>query len=249
MATENISTKMKKDGKKNRRVYIHGNYPSYYGYRKGHKQEEDPRIRVFKKEWFEGKECLDIGCNQGLITISIAKKFHCRSILGIDIDKILVENAQKELQKLARTDTAKCENESTSTEANIISRVSFKHENFVQDLHGCIEKYDTILCLSVAKWIHLNGNDDGLVLLFAKIWRLLRPGGVFVFEPQPWLSYKKNRCVSEKATENFRSILIYPHLFEEILLDKIGFRYVETITDSLSGTVAGFNRPIMAFIK
>lgn len=33
--------------------------------------EEDPRLAVFKREWFEGRDCLDIGCNQGLIAISI----------------------------------------------------------------------------------------------------------------------------------------------------------------------------------
>ncbi|KAM7481094.1 hypothetical protein LguiB_005677 [Lonicera macranthoides] len=32
--------------------------------------EEDPRIKVLK-EWFEGKDCLDIGCNSSLITITI----------------------------------------------------------------------------------------------------------------------------------------------------------------------------------
>lgn len=35
--------------------------------------EEDPRFKVFKKEWFEGKDCLDVGCNSGLMTINIGK--------------------------------------------------------------------------------------------------------------------------------------------------------------------------------
>ena len=33
--------------------------------------DEDPRLKVLRKEWFEGKECLDIGCNNGIITIQI----------------------------------------------------------------------------------------------------------------------------------------------------------------------------------
>lgn len=37
----------------------------------GQDLDEDPRLRLMKKEWFEGKACLDIGCNNGLITIHI----------------------------------------------------------------------------------------------------------------------------------------------------------------------------------
>lgn len=33
--------------------------------------DEDPRLKVMKKEWFEGKDCLDIGCNSGIMTIHI----------------------------------------------------------------------------------------------------------------------------------------------------------------------------------
>lgn len=43
------------------------------GFQIGQELEEDPRVKVFKKEWFEGKDCLDIGCNCGLITISVGK--------------------------------------------------------------------------------------------------------------------------------------------------------------------------------
>ncbi|KAJ0043791.1 hypothetical protein Pint_17856 [Pistacia integerrima] len=48
--------------------------------------DEDLRLKVFKKEWFQCKNGLDIGCNSGIITIQIAKTFQCRRILGIDID-------------------------------------------------------------------------------------------------------------------------------------------------------------------
>jgi 7SK snRNA methylphosphate capping enzyme len=32
---------------------------------------EDPRLEAFNKQWFENKDCLDIGCNQGLVTIGL----------------------------------------------------------------------------------------------------------------------------------------------------------------------------------
>jgi len=103
--------------------------------------------------------------------------------------------------------------------------------------------------LSVTKWVHLNWGDDGLITLFSKIWRLLQPGGIFVMEPQPWKSYENNRRVSETTAMNYRTIVLRPDRFQEILLDKIGFRTVEDLTSSLSGASKGFDRQILAFQK
>ncbi|KAF3339697.1 putative RNA methyltransferase [Carex littledalei] len=257
------STSHKK--RKEKDVFIYGNYKSYYGYRIDRNTKEDPRLAVFKKEWFEGKDCLDIGCNQGIVTIAIAKKFKCRSIVGIDIDGGLIESAHWNLRKASRqvnsnkaqikgfsdnADNSLSKDEPNVDEEMDLSKVvSFHRENFVEYLHVSSEKYDAIVCLSVSKWIHLNWGDEGIITLFVKIWRLLRPGGVFLLEPQPWKSYKQNRLVSETAKANFERIFLHPGKFREILLDKIGFRSAEVITDKLTGTVAGFDRPITAFYK
>ncbi|KAM0938558.1 putative RNA methyltransferase bin3, bin3-type S-adenosyl-L-methionine binding protein [Dioscorea sansibarensis] len=268
--------------RKRKEVFIYGNYRNYYGYRIDRNLSEDPRLAVLKREWFEGKDCLDVGCNQGLVTISVAKKFSCRSILGIDIDRGLIETAKWNLQNIAMKEKISCSSSkvldsdisnsggclssevfeaskdgtcksvggaSPLEESNPLARASFECKNFVESLHGCYEKYDTILCLSVAKWIHLNWGDDGLITLFVKIWRLLRPGGILLLEPQPWSSYRRNRLVSEIAKVNFSKILFDPALFREILLDKVGFRSAEDVTDNLSDSISGFNRPITAFYK
>ncbi|WVZ91879.1 hypothetical protein U9M48_037992 [Paspalum notatum var. saurae] len=257
--------------RKRKEVFIYGNYKNYYGYRIDRNVGEDPRLEAFKKQWFENKDCLDIGCNQGLVTIGLAMKFKCRSILGVDIDSGLIETARWNLRRIVRQDKVATKNVQADESSNSASQtspgavttelsdgnkhhdlfkvVSFQHENFVESMHECSEQYDTILCLSVTKWIHLNWGDYGLVTLFVKIWRLLRPGGVFIMEPQPWTSYKNNRLVSEVARENFNTIRIYPGKFREILLDKIGFRSVELITDRLVGTVTGFDRPIEVYHK
>ncbi|XP_042454208.1 probable RNA methyltransferase At5g51130 [Zingiber officinale] len=263
--------------KKPKKVFIYGNYKSYYGYRIDNNAKEDPRLILFKREWFEGKDCLDIGCNEGLITISIAKKFFCQSILGVDIDAGLVETAYWNLRRLARTtnghnkskDASRTEDsiyvdhlisdDSSNVKSSdfgshlpveeLFKRVSFRRENFVESLQGCTEKYDTILCLSVTKWVHLNWGDDGLITLFAKIWRLLRQGGMLILEAQPWSSYKRNRGVSQTAKSNFNSICLRPEGFREILLDKIGFKSADIITDSLSGAAVGFDRPVVMFCK
>ncbi|AQK48731.1 Aldehyde dehydrogenase family 7 member A1, partial [Zea mays] len=62
--------------RKRKEVFIYGNYRNYYGYRIDRNVGEDPRLEAFKKQWFEKKDCLDIGCNQGLVTIGLVKQPH-----------------------------------------------------------------------------------------------------------------------------------------------------------------------------
>ncbi|XP_076914685.1 putative RNA methyltransferase At5g51130 [Bidens hawaiensis] len=253
-----------KKRKKQKEVAIFGNYRNYYTYRIDQGLEEDPRIKVMRKEWFEGKNCLDIGCNSGLITITIAKKFGCEKILGIDIDSARVQDAYWNLRRIVKMSEKKkdqtvdkskdktgwVENSGDSPDSYLFDRVSFQKDNIVLDwsIPGN-EVYDTILCLSVTKWIHLNWGDEGLITLFSKVWRLLKPGGVFILEPQPWKSYVSNRQVSEVASTNYKNLEIFPDQFQDILLDKIGFREIENLSSSLSGSKSGFNRPILALWK
>ncbi|KAF9612745.1 hypothetical protein IFM89_003755 [Coptis chinensis] len=73
---ENKEKKVEESKKRKRKeVAVFGNYRNYYGYRLAGDMKQDPRFKVFKKEWFEGKDCFDIGCNQGLITIEIGLLF------------------------------------------------------------------------------------------------------------------------------------------------------------------------------
>ncbi|GER35362.1 S-adenosyl-L-methionine-dependentmethyltransferases superfamily protein [Striga asiatica] len=273
-ATCNGQQHLKKRNRKE--VAIFGNYRNYYGYRVGHDLDEDPRLKMMKREWFEGKDCLDIGCNSGLITIAVAKKFGCRSILGVDIDGARVEDANWTLRKVIRTSTQKGnskpdrsadaelasslgnntsesltdEKRDDSLETDLLKIVSFQKGNFVQSWRPPENKcFHAIFCLSVSKWIHLNWGDEGLITLFWRVWKLLLPGGIFILEPQPWSSYYNNRLVSETAATNYKNIQFSPEDFQYILLDKIGFRRVENITPREFGNKQGFDRPILAFWK
>lgn len=87
------------DGKK----YHYGNYDRYAGLR--HLNEfMDIRLQVFLQypELFKNKDILDIGCNVGHMTISVARKLAPKSILGIDIDKELIARARRNLAMYVR---------------------------------------------------------------------------------------------------------------------------------------------------
>lgn len=47
---------------------------------------------------FYGKDVLDIGCNIGHVTFSVARDFGAKSIVGMDIDRKLINIARKNIQ-------------------------------------------------------------------------------------------------------------------------------------------------------
>lgn len=79
--------------------YQYGNYNRYYGYRNLH-HDVDTRLTAFaqRKKLFMQKDILDIGCNIGHITLSIARDFGARSVTGIDIDRTLINIARKNVK-------------------------------------------------------------------------------------------------------------------------------------------------------
>jgi 7SK snRNA methylphosphate capping enzyme len=71
----------------------YGNYPSYYRKR----GSSDDRIKLFEREWFQGKTVTDIGCNAGHVSIDIASQFEPLLVTGVDIDPVLVRKARNQL--------------------------------------------------------------------------------------------------------------------------------------------------------
>lgn len=76
--------------------FRYGNYHQYYGYR--NQGTEDSRLQCMKRDWFYMKNVLDIGCNAGHFTLSIARDFEPKSVVGIDIDSQLVKMAKKNVR-------------------------------------------------------------------------------------------------------------------------------------------------------
>lgn len=70
----------------------------YYGYR--NPDDEDDRLKILaeRSDLFYGKEVLDIGCNIGHVTFSVARDFGAKSVVGMDIDRKLINIARKNVQ-------------------------------------------------------------------------------------------------------------------------------------------------------
>lgn len=76
--------------------FQYGNYCKYYGYR--NPDCEDGRLRAMRPEWFAGKEVLDVGCNVGHLTLSIAKRWGPARVVGLDIDGGLIRSARQNIR-------------------------------------------------------------------------------------------------------------------------------------------------------
>lgn len=254
------------------KTYRYGNYDRYYGYRVGASME-DHRLAAMREEWFRGKRVCDVGCNDGLFSLSLARAFSPRSMLCVDIDADLVDRGRGKLEALRRYAAREAreaiekgeEDEDEDADAGgsgladageTLGGVEFRHANAV-DFNFGVEKYDAILLLSVTKWIHLNWGDDGLKKVFQKCRDALTPGGCLVVEPQPWKSYKSSlrkrvfgqKLLPPECVERYRDITLRPRDFAGYLLSpEGGFESSETLRVGGSSD-DGFDRDILRFVK
>ena len=94
--SSSLSGKGKSRSRNRNDKFIYGNYNRYYG--KRNPDEPDHRLDYLKKEWFYEKDVLDIGCNIGHVTLSIAKDCEPNKIVGMDIDGHLISIARKNVK-------------------------------------------------------------------------------------------------------------------------------------------------------
>lgn len=257
-ATATASRMLKKSHSKQ---YIYGNYNRYYGYR-NQSEAEDLRLVAFKQhpEFFVGRDVCDIGCNYGEITMTIAREIGVKFITGLDIDKDLIgvarkhmAEARKNFKKSKSMDDDAAQPENNNRYEGFPYNMAFRQCNYVLDhehlLDLVTEDFDTILCLSVTKWIHLNFGDVGLKLAFKRMYRQLRGGGRLILEAQPWKGYKRRKKLTPTILKNYQEIALFPNKFEEYLLsDEVGFTECYNLKVP-SHSAKGFQRPIQVFVK
>ncbi|XP_029341142.1 7SK snRNA methylphosphate capping enzyme [Acyrthosiphon pisum] len=98
VTTAKPKQKVNKKFKEKNALFKYGNYTRYYGYR--NPDDEDNRLKVLaeRTDLFYGKDVLDIGCNIGHVTFSVARDFGAKSVVGMDIDRKLINIARKNVQ-------------------------------------------------------------------------------------------------------------------------------------------------------
>ena len=229
-----------------------GNYAHYYGYRCGGQTGEDRRLALLPGALFAGRDCLDVGCNSGVLTLALARRHRPSVMVGVDADAALIERARR--AKAACRD------------ARAQRAVSYFVEDFVARPTGR-GQYDTVTCLSVTKWVQLAHGDAGVRTLFRKAHAMLRDDvaacgaraefatGVLVLEPQPWRSYRRRARLTPAMRATYATLQLRPEAFVPLLLGEIGFAAVVTLyappaAHPDGSRVNGFEqRPIYAFLK
>lgn len=133
------------------------------------------------------------------------------------------------------------------------NNIFFVEHNYVLAKDELLNKqqacFDTIVCLSVTKWIHLNYRDEGLKRFFKRIYNHLKAGGLLVLEVQPFVNYGRRKKLSDRLRANYYTIKFKPDQFDEYLLSKeVGFKRILASTTT-EHQCAGFKRPLKVFEK
>ncbi|KAI6205776.1 hypothetical protein M3Y94_00830700 [Aphelenchoides besseyi] len=261
---DKISKKKAKKEKKMANRYRYGNFN--YFHRIQAPFQNDPRLDLMCDDWFKDKTVLDIGCNSGQLTISIAREFGPNRILGIDIDYHLIAAARKNLRHF-RDKEAKLVGRfpasfpfnfgpismpSATTSNQFPENVWFREQNYVlnddEQLNEVEEEYDIILAWSISKWVHLNWGDDGLKRFFKRIFKQLKPNGKFLLEPQTRCGYKKRARTHPELQRNLKAIQFWPEQFKDYLCNEIGFVHCEELENPLIQHL-GYDGPLQLYYK
>jgi len=227
------------DGYKRR----HGSYRHYYSYRHGPDgsalngldRRLDAILDKLGKDFFDGKEVLDVGCNAGAVSLMVAKKLQAKRVVGMELDTNLVRAAKEAAAREAPT-----------------ADLEFREEDILtcplkRPPDNLPERFDIVMCLSVTKWVHFAHGDAGIRSLFKRCLKRLRPGGYFVLEPQEWSSYRKKMHLTAEIRQNVKDIELRPAQFREAL-EELGFVHHGTIAPPDTGP-KGFQRSLQVYAK
>ena len=212
----------------------YGNYRNYYFHRTA--SIPDARLSLLPRDLFQHKSVLDLGCNAGKLTIETCKYLRASNALGIDLDDVLIKRAEEDYKKV-------CDEQSKPAGSCTFLCNDFMEVGYWDTFPQRYGIYDTILLLSITKWLHLNHGDDGLVALFRNLFKILPSGGTLVVEPQEWQNYKRAVSKNTSLRSVFRGLKLKPNFENE--LTEVGF-LLSAVIDREEG---GFSRTLMVWRK
>ena len=241
--------------------YPYGNFPHYYTSQRP-AQRLDSRLASLSAELFAGRKVLDIGCNDGTVTLQVAANYDIVEVLGVDLDYTLINKAVEQwetwekkhrrgqeakllMEEIAQLPLSYRQLFQSSGDYDALlslqddfkgprfpANVNFEVRNIVSDGFPS-QAFDTILCLSILKWIQLNWGDDGVKSLLQGAYEALSPGGFLVLEVQEWSGYKKlkNQCMRFRS--HYDQIRLRPAELPAYILS-LGFALhsVSAVSDS-----------------
>ena len=197
----------------------------------------DPRLTLISTEFphlLPHRHILDIGCNAGRTTVSAALHFSAASATGIDLDPALIVSAKSHLSFVYSRLEPELHPEGRPREVYFPVSAVQKHGQVPYPLHteefprnvrfedADVLQYggegvDVVLMLSVLKWVHLWGGDEGLMKVLGKVEGWLEGGGWLVLEVQEWASYEKAVKKNPALRGRAESLGIRPEGLGELL--------------------------------
>jgi hypothetical protein len=139
-------------------------------------------------------------------------------VLGIDMDKVLIERANENNKNEYLT--FKCADALSADFQQVYSEYLKRHNR---------QRFDIVFCFSITMWIHLNHGDEGLKRFLVTLSEIAE---MFVVEPQPWKCYMRaNRRMKRSNSEPFVT-------FDQLKIRK----EVESYIDSLITGCCDFTR-------
>ncbi|KDE08597.1 hypothetical protein MVLG_01060 [Microbotryum lychnidis-dioicae p1A1 Lamole] len=215
-----------------------GNYHQYYSHRA--QVTPDARLSLLPRSLFSNQRILDLGCNAGKLTLESLTYLGATKAIGIDIDPFLIEQARSAEAEIRRENP---------TEQGL--NVEWRCQDFMApDFQFEKSDADTILLLSITKWLHLNHGDAALRRLFKALYEALPSGaeenghgGVLVVEPQEKSNYQSAARKNKDLKPMFKTLEMWPPFIAE--LESVGFR----LEDTIERKEGGFSRPLMVWRK
>lgn len=183
------------------RGHHHGNFYQYYQFHNSLSRYSILLNNTFYNLWESLSKpstfyLLDIGCNEGNLTIELYNLIKLQlpsyiqcMIIGIDLDNNLINKAKEKYSSFS--------NEIIFLTLDCM--IPHAIENIMKE-HNII-KFSLVTAFSITMWIHMNHGDNGLIYFFNLMFDITN-GGILI-EPQKWISYRKaiQRCRRMKISE------------------------------------------------